>query len=66
MILVGQMNIEKAPAGAWTGTLVTGKTSGASAQIDQHEGPKASDVPAAPGGAKLDPGAERNLKWARR
>jgi hypothetical protein len=31
MILVGQMSIEKAPAGAWTGKLVTGETSGAGA-----------------------------------
>jgi beta-lactamase regulating signal transducer with metallopeptidase domain len=32
MMLVGQIKIEQAPAGAWTGTLVSGKTGGASAK----------------------------------
>ena len=63
MILIGQMHIEKARPGAWTGILVTGATSGADAQIDQADSKKASDVPGGPGGAKLDPRAERNLKW---
>ena len=39
--LVSHMHIEKAPAGAWTGKLVTGETSGAAAEIK-------SDPPPAP------------------
>ena len=57
MILVGQVNIEKAPAGAWTGKLATGETGGADAKIDQQVVPKASD------GAKLQPSIEEKLKW---
>ncbi|HWB03808.1 MAG TPA: M56 family metallopeptidase [Verrucomicrobiales bacterium] len=38
MILTGQLNIEKAPAGAWTGKLVTPLTGGADAQVNEPPG----------------------------
>lgn len=60
MVLVGQINIEKAPPGAWTGKLVSGATNGAAAQFDP---PKAGKSSAATGAAKLPPAAEQNLKW---
>jgi hypothetical protein len=66
MILFGQMNIEKAPAGAWTGKLVTGYTDGAGAQIDSPAAPAAPGAPAGKQpkqGANLQPGQEEKLKW---
>jgi hypothetical protein len=69
MVLEGEMNIAQAPAGAWTGKLVTGATNGAAAQIDPADGPKAAGAPGGGGGgakpapAKLDAAAEQNLKW---
>jgi beta-lactamase regulating signal transducer with metallopeptidase domain len=60
MFLIGQMNIDKAPPGAWTGKLISGATNGAAAQFDPPTAPKAG---ASPGAAKLPPGAEQNLKW---
>lgn len=60
MILFGQMNIEKAPAGAWTGKLVTGLTNGTAAQIEQVS--KAGDPPA-PKATKLKAGTEEKLEW---
>lgn len=62
-VLVGQITIEKAPAGAWTGTLVSGGTHGADAQIDPPEAKKPADAPLERGGAKLEPGIEQNLRW---
>ena len=63
MVLVGQMNIEKAPAGAWTGTLATAATNGAEAQIDPPQERKPSDVPTVPRDAKLDPAEEQTMQW---
>jgi beta-lactamase regulating signal transducer with metallopeptidase domain len=63
MVLVGQLTIEKAPEGAWTGTLVSGETNGAAAQIDPPEAPKAADPPHERGGVKIEPAIEQSLKW---
>ena len=57
MVLIGQITIEKAPAGAWTGTLVSGGTHGADAQIDP---PDVQKAPAAPGGANRQPSVKEN------
>jgi beta-lactamase regulating signal transducer with metallopeptidase domain len=62
MILFGEITIEKAPAGAWTGTLTTGYTGGAAALIEE---PVAQKTPQASTAAKFDPVLEQNLKWGK-
>ena len=59
-----QLEIVKAPAGAWSGKLHTPDVSGA--VILGKQLPKNKDAVAPPkpkGGAKLDAGSEANLKW---
>lgn len=67
MILIGEIDIAQAPAGAWKGKLVTGMTGGAAAQIDAPEAPKGAGAPAdgaaKPVITKFDAAMEQNLKW---
>ncbi|MDB5355156.1 MAG: hypothetical protein JWN24_1609 [Phycisphaerales bacterium] len=56
MVLFGQINIEKAPAGAWTGKLATGATNGAAAT--PAEQPKvAAETPKSGGAVQPKPEA---------
>jgi hypothetical protein len=67
MILLGEIDIAQAPAGSWTGKLVTGMTGGAAAQIESPEAPKGAGAPAdgvsKPVITKLGAAMEQNLKW---
>jgi beta-lactamase regulating signal transducer with metallopeptidase domain len=64
LTLVAEMKIEKDPAGAWTGKLVTGETNGAAATIKPQPKARTAQAPPTPqAGTTLPPGTEERPRW---